>query len=403
MKTACVALPLRCPRSKKDAVLLIEFLRSNHLDITSDIRKADLIFVGTCGVNSFEEEKSFEYLSIVYKKKKKNARLIVYGCLPGISFERIVKNFDVYIIEYQYLHKIEELINAKCKLSEILEPITEEHLEAKLLNLSSPFNSIYLKFKSFYKFPRRTFSRILVGRGPNHLYQNYKKVLDLRISTGCSGNCTFCGIKLAAGCHISKPLEKVLSEFKFGLQQGYKVFRLIACDVGSYGQDLEINICQLLEELFKNREEFTLVWDEFNPKWLITYYFRLSQIFKEYSNKIGYGGFPVQSGSERIIRLMKRGYTVQDVKKCLTEIRRVTPRMKLTTHVLIGFPTEKIEDFEATLNFLKTIRFEQFLIHKYDDRPGIEASLMQEKVKESLKHKRIRHLRREFRENGIIC
>ena len=205
-------------------------------------------------------------------------------------------------------------------------------------------------------------------------------VFELRIATGCNGSCTYCAIKTATGSLKSKPLDRILSEFENGLSKGYKVFRLIAEDVGAYGQDNGTNIVDLLSGLFRNKQKFQLIFDDFSPKWLIMYFPDLFQIITKHSNRFGYVGLPIQSGSEKILSLMKRDYTAEDAKKCMLALKKACPELHIHTHVLIGFPGEDEEDFLGTIEYLRDVPFDRVAIYKYSDRPNTPASKSAEKV-----------------------
>jgi tRNA-2-methylthio-N6-dimethylallyladenosine synthase len=106
---------------------------------------------------------------------------------------------------------------------------------------------------------------------------------------------------------------------------------------------------------------------------------------------------PVQSGSETILRAMKRGYTAADAKTCLCELRNARSKIILSTHVIVGFPGETDRDFQDTIDLLNAVRFDRIDIYKYSDRPQTESSVMPDKVVEKVKRKHVRRLCREFR------
>lgn len=403
MKTACVAFASGCPRSKNDAYLLIEYFKKNGWKITTAFREADLILLGTCGFNKFNEEKSIEFLSIAFRKKRKDVRPIVFGCLPGINKEQILKKFDVETITPATLNKLDDIIKATIKLNQIPEPnFIDDYLE-KYISTFSFLDRLLVKFQLSRKFKRKALIRTCLYKGRKVLLKHSEQLFNLRIAKGCLESCTFCAIKFATGLINSKAFEDVLAEFRSGLSQGYKVFPLIAEDVGAYGQDIGTNIAELLKMLFKHQENFQLLWSDFNPKWLIKYSSELIPLLAQNNNRIKYIGFPIQSGSEKIIQLMDRGYTVEDAKKCMLELQQASPKLRIITHVLIGFPGEKEKDFSETKQFLRTIRFDKIDVYKYDDRPNIQAAKLLEKVSENVKYKRIWQLHREFSKFTNLC
>jgi tRNA A37 methylthiotransferase MiaB len=188
-----------------------------------------------------------------------------------------------------------------------------------------------------------------------------------------------------------------------GLKNGQNAIRLVSGDVGAYGLDIGTNIAELLKEIFKEKAQFDLMWADFNPRWFIKYFDDIFRTLSENSDRIGYLGFPMQTGSERIIKLMDRGHTVDDAKRCLLELQNTVPKIRKSTHILVGFPGETDNDFNDTIQFLKEVRFDHLSLYKYDDRPETKASEMPNKVAESIKYQRMHQLAKGFRNVCHIC
>ena len=166
------------------------------------------------------------------------------------------------------------------------------------------------------------------------------------------------------------------------------MFWLVAEDVGAYGQDIGTNIASLLSKLLSSSNDSKLLLGDFNPKYLIKYFPELYNIFIKYSKNIAYIGLPVQSGSDRILGLMQRGYTTKNLISCLSKLRKALPNIDLRTHIIIGFPGETERDFFDTLQFLKTIRFNLVTLYRYSDRTITPAANFPHKVSETAKIRR---------------
>lgn len=402
-KAACVIVVEGCPRSMIDAKLLEEYFLANGWEISKHFKDADVILLGTCGFSESVENKSIKYLSIINKKKKLDAQIVVFGCLPGINPKRLHDEYNVIAITPRTLNKIDDVINAKVKLTQIKDP-----------NILIGCESKKKQFNVFERFlidrqPSRDFFR----RAYLHLLKTNKKglesydqnVFNIRIAKGCKGECSYCAIKFAAGPLISKPLDNILEEFNNGLKEGYQVIRLVAGDIGCYGQDLGTNIAVLLENMLNHKRNctFKITWGDFNPIWLIKFFPELIELISKNIHKFGLMGFPVQSGSEKIIQLMKRGYTVKDAKNCLLALRQTCPDAVLKTHLLIGFPGETENDFCETLNFVKSIKFNEVCIYEYADRPNITSAHLPNRVPSRVKRKRILFLMKELNKEGKCC
>jgi len=401
MKTACVVFVYGCPRSMMDASKFITYLRTNEWEVINDYQKADLILIGTCGFNSTSEEKSLNFLSIACNKKKRDARVIIFGCLAGINEEIINNNYDALAISGKNINELDWLIGAKVKLSEIRDQNVIDQIVYNGLNMFSRYDRAIVNTKMSIKhFGKALFCALYSN--PNPLHTQYNGVFNIRIAKGCNARCTYCAIKNAIGPLRSKPLAEILEEFNLAIREGYKNFRLVADDVGSYGQDNGSNIVDLLDQVFASQADFKLIWDDFHPTWLIKYCQDLFKIVSQNHQKFGYMGFPVQSGSDKILALMNRGYKAADVKECLLALRQALPEVNITSHMIVGFPGETQEDFNETLSFLKEINFKHFYAYRYCKRPNTEALLLPGKVSEITKYARLWQLKRRFYDTCFV-
>ena len=122
----------------------------------------------------------------------------------------------------------------------------------------------------------------------------------------------------------------------------------------------------------------------------------MNQIFERNRDKFGYLGFPLQSGSNKILKSMKRRYAAEDVLKSFLSLKSVSPDLNLTTHVLVGFPGETEDDFLETIEFLKATRFTYLSAYKYCDRPKTVASQLAMKIPRNIMNLRLSRLRKQF-------
>jgi len=131
----------------------------------------------------------------------------------------------------------------------------------------------------------------------------------------------------------------------------------VAADAGSYGQDSGSSVVELFRRLFAFDEKFQLIINDFNPRWLVEYADDLVDLFAANAEKIDYILMPIQSGSEKILSLMQRRHTASEVREHILALKKAVPGIRIGAHILVGFPGETEEDFNATLDFLKTINF----------------------------------------------
>ena len=164
---------------------------------------------------------------------------------------------------------------------------------------------------------------------------------------------------------------------------------LIAGDVGCYGVDIGISVIELLSALFAVKGSYQIIIKEFNAQWVVKYFEELMQLFKQHHEKIDYIVVPVQSASNRMLRLMKRPYTIEDVKKYLNIIKMEVPDLQISTHIMVGFPGETDADFKESVDFIKEYEFPFVDIYAYDDRPNTAASQMEGKVSSEIIEQRV--------------
>jgi tRNA A37 methylthiotransferase MiaB len=191
-------------------------------------------------------------------------------------------------------------------------------------------------------------------------------------------------------------MEKIVNEFKLGLQKGYNRFFLVAPDLGSYGIDIGYNIVDLLQKLVElNESEYQIILNQINPVDLIRLLPGLEKILS--SGKIEALGCQVESGSDRILELMGRDYRASDWKNSILRINKKFPLVRISTHVMIGFPTETEEDFEATMKLLDFPIFIDWVgFFLFSPRPTVYASRLSGQVPQKVKDERFKKIYRKY-------
>jgi threonylcarbamoyladenosine tRNA methylthiotransferase MtaB len=205
---------------------------------------------------------------------------------------------------------------------------------------------------------------------------------------GCLGNCSYCSDLYSCGRLESKPIENVTAEFKQGLNQGYRRFFLVTTDLGVYGKDIGQDLSILLQQLTQEQGDYELLLPNVNPRSLSD----MIEDFKVFlrSGKIGLLGVPVQSGSERILEAMGRKHTAQEFKESIRAINVEFPDTTIWTQIMVGFPGETEEDFDATLNLLDEVALDYIQVFRFSRRPTTRASYFENQVSESISVDRYR-------------
>jgi len=393
------------------------FLKNNHR-IVHNPKEADYIIFVTCGISNAMAEIC---LGIIKKFNKYDAELIVVGCLPAIRPKLIAENFGGKIIVTDDLihnpDKIDQLFpENKIKFKYIDDPSIIEYQDNEgnlLQRLKNKINAVEMEKTSTLlgiitlsipiKIRRHILNNLL---GENTVISHYNSILThnsdycIRVSWGCTGNCTYCGSKKAVGAHVSKPIEQILTEFKKGLRMGYKSFYISAEDVGSYGLDIDSSLPELLDKITEIEGDYEIFLGGLNPVWVVKYVDSLEKIFKK--GKIQHMECPIQSGSSRILKLMHRYSNIEKIKDAYNRLRKSYPDLLLYPHIMLGFPTETDEDAEQTLSFIKEMNFNSGQVFNCSCIPGTEAVDIEPKVPKEVISERTKYVKKFLKREGYI-
>ena len=414
--TVCIAFAHGCPRSEAEVSLLSAYFLANGFELSDKIVDADLVLVATCGFDACAEHTSFKLIHSALEKTRQGSQVVVIGCLPGINRERLIETFGnrVVLMPPYSMDGLDDIANCGVSFSSF----TKDHVDSKCFvttdiqkrqhNRTDPTGrhvslstnpahrdafGVFDRLKAGFPLSEVTFDKFLsrVCRLPQIPYARQKQVYipGLLLARGCLGECSYCAIRFAAGPLKSIPIDSILRQFSAFLDGGHKEISMIAADVGAYGQDIGTNIVELLNALFSTNQAFRLIIRDFSPRWLVKYASELINLFSNNIDKIDHIILPIQSGSERIVSLMKRGYKVADVKDILCTINRTVPALSIGTHVLIGFPGETSKDFRDTVDFLQVYRFRHIKVFNYSDRPHTASSRFPGKVPGMIKRLRL--------------
>lgn len=359
MKKIFIEIVGCCRRRSLDATRLVNYFRLNNCVISKEPEKSDYIILITCAYKKSKEDDCFK---LINKFKNYKGELIVLGCLPGISPSKLKKEFK-----------------GKCLVTEKLDEID------KFFNFKTKFSELPDANKEFILLDPRDSEDVEIGN-----IERKKGSCFLRISRGCIANCSYCAIPKATGELKSKKLDICLNEYKKLLEKGYKDFHICAENVGSYGLDIGSSFAELLEKLSNVNNSSDVMWSihEMHPKWVVHYGSDLIREIKQ--RKIVCLGCTIQSGSERILKLMNRYEYIKKIKNTLLKLKQANPKLYLYTHILVGFPAETEEDFDKTLSLIKQINFDLVIVYVYTDRDNTVALEMGDKISDKIKTERLK-------------
>ncbi|RLE73077.1 MAG: hypothetical protein DRJ37_01315 [Thermoprotei archaeon] len=376
-----------CIEARMETAQLEKFLELNGISIVKNPSEADVVLVYACGLTQEDAQLSAEIIKDIKSKSRKDADFIVWGCLPHIDPLTLRKVHKGMSFGRSNVHILEKFIDAKVRY----EDVTVNYLfpvdlrrggRRKVRDLTSFLEWLNYRLRS-------RFAPIADG-----------KIYYIMTSRGCLGNCTFCSDKRSCGMIRSKPKERIVEEFKKGLEKGYKVFNLVATDLGAYGRDRGYRLDDLLREITAIEGDYKLILGNVNPYHLKEMFDGLEDIFK--SGKVGLLGSSAQTGSNRLLKLMGRRYTVEEFKECITAVKSLTPKTLLWTQIMAGFPAETEEDFRETLKLLDEIKFDFVQVFKFSERPTVPASRLWGSLPREVVEKRYRRLLIKAIQNEIL-
>ncbi len=326
--------------------------------------EADVIILNTCMVRQRSEEKVMSRVAELSRLKRTRSVLIgVGGCMPQGRGEKIFSLCPAadFAFGTTGLRHLPELI-AQAKKGErvafLPEPLELERLPALR---KSPFQAY------------------------------------VTIAEGCSHSCAYCVIPKVRGPLRSRPMPEILAEVRELAEKGYMEVTLLGQNVDAYGWDLRdgTSFARLLREIGKvpiPRVRFTSSHPAYMTEEVIA-------AMAEGRNICEHVHLAVQSGSDRVLRAMRRGYTREQFLALVERIRRAIPKVNITTDVIVGFPGEEEEDFAATLSLIREARFGTVYVAAYSPRPGTPAETLGDPIPQAEKARRLQevlHLTREI-------
>ncbi|MEL0081704.1 MAG: tRNA (N6-isopentenyl adenosine(37)-C2)-methylthiotransferase MiaB [Gammaproteobacteria bacterium] len=360
-----------CQMNVYDSDRIAEVLgRSHDLEPTTAIDQADVLLLNTCSIREKAQEKVFSQLGRWQQMKQKNPALIigVGGCVASQEGEAIRKRAPYVDMVFgpQTIHRLPAMLN-------------------QVHGRRQP--AIDISFPEIEKF--------------DHLPTPQAKGVSAFVSImeGCSKYCSFCVVPYTRGEEFSRPLADVLTEVALFAQQGVREVNLLGQNVNAYRGAIEgggeADLAMLIEYVAEiagiDRIRFTTSHPlEFSAS-LVAVYDKVPQL-------VDHLHLPVQSGSDRILKLMKRGHTIEWYERLLGQIRQRRPGISLSSDFIVGFPGETDEDFEATMSLIERVGFDQSFSFIYSARPGTPAAELVDDVPMEVKKARLARLQARITE-----
>ncbi|HAJ33542.1 MAG TPA: tRNA (N6-isopentenyl adenosine(37)-C2)-methylthiotransferase MiaB [Candidatus Atribacteria bacterium] len=348
-----------CQMNVNDSEYIIGQLVKLGYSITEDISKSNLILLNTCCVRAKVEQKIYSLIGKIKKIKENNPNVIlgICGCMAQKEKENIFERapYVDFIFSPSQVNNLEEIINA--------------------IRYGNK------KYISCENTPEFSFNHVPVKR-------ESKISAWIQIMRGCNNYCSYCVVPYTRGPEQSRGVSEILSEVNNLAQNKYKEMFLLGQNVNSYGNDLSqsATFSKLLELLNNINGIERIRFTTSHPK---DFSFDLIKTIKSCNKICNHIHLPIQSGSNKILKMMNRKYDIDYYKNIIKEIRNNIDNIAITTDVMVGFPGETEDDFMDTLRAFKEIEFDEAYTFIYSNRVNAIASLLPDQVPLKLKKERL--------------
>jgi len=351
-----------CQMNVKDSDHLIAELADEY-EITDNKKDADLLIINTCSVREKPVAKMFSEIGVLKKHKKEGAKIGVCGCTASHMGKEIIKKAPIvdFVLGARNVSRIKEALSTpKAVITDI------------------DYDDTTYIFKEFRTNPYKDFVNIMIG---------------------CDKKCSFCIVPKTRGKEISIPMDVILKQIQQLVDDGVKEITLLGQNVNNYGKRFsveheKVNFTKLLQEVSKidglERIRFTSPHPLHADDEFIEEFATNPKICK-------YIHFPLQSGSTKLLKKMKRGYSKEWFLDRIEKLRAI-PDITISTDIIVGFPGESEEDFADTIDVVEKSQFEQMFSFVYSPRPHTEAAEYSDQVDKEVAKTRLHKLQALQRE-----
>ena len=362
-----------CQMNDYDSGRIADLLEERMgLEKTESLDEADVVILNTCSIREKAQEKVFSDLGRIREAKKCHPGMMIAvgGCVASQEGRKILDRAPWVDVVFgpQTLHRIPELLAEREKTGRAQVDVSFPEIE-KFDSLPAPHASGAAAFVS--------------------------------IMEGCSKYCTYCVVPYTRGEEISRPLVDVLVEVAQLADQGVKEVTLLGQNVNAYRGRTpagdEADFALLLEYVSEIEGTERIRYTTSHPREFTQ---RLIDAYKKLPKLVSHVHLPVQSGSDRILAAMKRGYTALEYKSIIRRLKAARPGISIATDIIVGFPGETEDDFERTMDLIEDVGFDASFSFVYSPRPGTPAARLPDDTPYSVKLARLQRLQKRIDENA---
>jgi tRNA-2-methylthio-N6-dimethylallyladenosine synthase len=358
-----------CQMNEYDSARMGDVLRE-HVGLmpTENPAEADLLLMNTCSVREKAQEKVFSLLGEwrALKERRAGVMIGVGGCVASQEGEAIARRAPCVDLVFgpQTIHRLPQMLAER---------------------RSTPRAVVDVSFPEIEKFDRL----------PTPLTSSARAYVS--VMEGCSKYCSFCVVPYTRGDEVSRPLESVLSEVRSLSSQGVQEITLLGQNVNAYAGPMQDGALVDLATLIHHVAAVAGIQRvRFTTSHPLAFSDSLIEAYASVPALVDHLHLPVQSGSDRILARMKRGYTALHYKERVRALRAVRANISISTDIIVGFPGEEESDFEATLKLVAEVGFDQSFSFLYSRRPGTPAATLPDQVPQQIKQERLLRLQAQL-------
>lgn len=350
-----------CQMNELDTEIMVGQLEKRGLSRIHEEQEADLLIFNTCSIRDLAERKVMGKLGQLGRSKTKRSIIGVTGCMAMAKKDSL----------FRKLPHIDFVLGTN-NITDLNQVLDEVLLSGKQT------------FRTDDQFEENLDYLIAKRDDPVKAY--------VSIIRGCDKYCTYCVVPYTRGQEVSRPPESIEEECRLLVEKGYKEITLLGQNVNSYGKDQPEWNCLFHDLLYRLDKINGLERIRFMTSHPVDITVELMHAIRDLPSLCEFVHFPIQAGSNRILKKMHRIYTKEQYLEKVAKLREIVPNVSLGTDIIVGFPTETDEEFEETFEVFKQIRYSVAFIFAYSARKGTPAFRWKDDIPEEVKQQRLQRL-----------
>lgn len=363
-----------CQINEYDSLMIANTLLQDTSYIqTNNFFEAEILILNTCSIREKAQEKLFHQLGRWKNLKNKNKNIIIAvgGCVANQEGKKIIKraNFVDIIFGTQTLHRLPKMIEKKIQKNKVFIDISFPKME-KFKNMIQP------------------------------VCDNYS--ISIPIMEGCNKYCSFCIVPHTRGKEISRPFHNIIEHITILSQTGVREIQLLGQNVNSYKSISTNNKKYTFSKLLRRIAQIPNIERiRFITSHPMDFTDDIISVYQDVPQVVSFLHLPIQSGSNRILKLMKRPYSIEQYKMIIQKLKMARPNIQISSDFIVGFPGETEIDFKNTLNIIEEVNFDMSFSFIYSARPGTPASKLKDTVSIIEKKNRLKILQNKIKQQTL--